>query len=135
MSQTGSPAGPDPHAGYIAAPDLSANRSDREGVEAVLNTLEPLMAQRLRKIWADKGYQSEGLRTELQALGIELEIVVAAPDQVGFAVQPHRWVVERTFAWFSQARRLSKDYECCPISSEGMIYLAAIRTLLRRLPE
>ena len=65
---------------------------------------------------------------------IQLEIVTAEPDQVGFAVQPRRLVVERTFAWLGKFRRLSKDYERCPHSSEGFIYLASIFTLLKRLP-
>lgn len=57
----------------------------------------------------------------------------ADPGQVGFAVQPRRWVVERTFAWFGKFHRLSKDYEHVPTSSEGFIYLASLRTLLKRL--
>lgn len=56
-----------------------------------------------------------------------------AKDQKGFAVQPRPWVVERTFSWFGKYRRLSKDYEQDMISSEGFIYLASIRTLLKRL--
>lgn len=43
-----------------------------------------------------------------------------------------RWVVERTFAWLGRYRRLSKDYEPCTLSSEGMIYAASIATLLKR---
>jgi putative transposase len=60
--------------------------------------------------------------------------VRAEEGQVGFAVQPRRWVVERTFAWLGKYRRLSKDYEVDPLSSEGFIYLASISTLLKRLP-
>jgi magnesium chelatase family protein len=37
----------------------------------------------------------------------------------------------RTFAWLGNCRRLSKDYEEQIPSSEGMIYLASIRTLLK----
>ena len=50
-----------------------------------------------------------------------------------FEVLPRRWVVERTFAWLSQARRLSKDYERLPETSEAMIYGAMSRLMLRRL--
>jgi putative transposase len=42
-------------------------------------------------------------------------------------------VVERTFAWLGRYRRLSKDFERCCRSSEGMIYLASIHTMLKRL--
>ena len=44
-----------------------------------------------------------------------------------------RWVVERTFAWLGRYRRLSKDYEKLTINSEGMVYLASIDRLLKRL--
>jgi putative transposase len=48
-------------------------------------------------------------------------------------VIPRRWVVERTFAWLGRQRRLSKDYEYLPSSSENMIYLAMIRLMIKRL--
>ncbi|WP_141508731.1 transposase, partial [Candidatus Chloroploca asiatica] len=48
-------------------------------------------------------------------------------------VLPKRWVVERTFAWLTQCRRLSKDYEVLPATSEAMISLAMTRVMLRRL--
>ncbi|MBZ0308795.1 MAG: transposase, partial [Anaerolineae bacterium] len=89
---------------------------------------------RLLKIWADQGYQRDWETWLYQEWNIQLEIVRRLEGQIGFAVQPRRWVVERTFAWFGKYRRLSKDYEHCTASSEGMIYLAAIRTLLKRLP-
>ena len=62
-----------------------------------------------------------------------LEIVEKAPDQKGFQLLPRRWVVERTFAWLGRYRRLSKDYEQDPASSESVVYIASIHTLLRRL--
>ena len=53
--------------------------------------------------------------------------------QDGFEVLPRRWVVERTFAWLGRYRRLSKDYERHARSSEGMIYLASIQTMAKRI--
>jgi transposase len=55
------------------------------------------------------------------------------PGQKGFQVLPRRWVVERTFGWLGRYRRLSKDYERCTRSSEGVIYIASAHTMLRRV--
>jgi transposase len=51
----------------------------------------------------------------------------------GFVVLPRRWVVERTFAWISQNRRMSKDYERLAETSEAFIYVAMTRLMVRRL--
>ena len=111
----------------------AANVNDREGAKGLLTKVERQIAIRLLKIWADKGYQGD-LETWLdEHWGITLEIIAAEQGQIGFAVQPRRWVVERTFAWLGKYRRLSKDYERDIRSSEGFIYLASIRTLLKRL--
>ncbi len=56
-----------------------------------------------------------------------LEIVKRSDDQEGFVVLPRRWVVERTFAWLSRYRRLSKDDEFLPESSRAMIYIMVRR--------
>ena len=55
------------------------------------------------------------------------------PEVAAFAVVPRRWVVERTFAWLGRFRRLSKDYEFLPATSEAVIYLAMSQLLVRRL--
>jgi hypothetical protein len=53
--------------------------------------------------------------------------------EVGFKVQPRRWVVERSFAWINRNRRLSKEYDFLTDSSENIIFLAMSRLLLRRI--
>lgn len=50
-----------------------------------------------------------------------------------FIVLPRRWIVERTFAWLGQSRRLSKEYERLPVTSEAMMCAAMSRIMLRRL--
>ena len=55
------------------------------------------------------------------------------PPRPAFTVLPRRWVVERTFSWISQNRRMSKDYEGLPESSEAFIYIAMARLMARRL--
>ena len=111
----------------------TADIQDRDGAKLLLLSLPPMLRLRLLKIWADGGYRGALLDWCWQELKTVLEIVSAPPSQKGFAVLPRRWVVERTFAWFGNYRRLSKDYEECLRSSEGMIYLTSVHTLLKRL--
>lgn len=113
---------------------LAANRTDVAGAQALLTKVERHITLRLLKLWADQGYEGELREWLHDQFSIQLDIVTAQPGQVGFVVQPRRWVVERTFAWLGQFRRLSKDYERSPLCSEATIYLAAIFTLLKRLP-
>ena len=112
---------------------FAANSNDRDGAKTLLTKVERQITLRLLKIWADKGYQGNWETWLQEQWQIELEIVMPQAGQKGFAVQPRRWVVERTFAWLGKYRRLSKDYEKNTQSSEGFIYLASIRTLLKRL--
>jgi putative transposase len=62
-----------------------------------------------------------------------VEIVKRSDDAEGFVVLPRRWVVERTFGWLVRFRRLSRDYEKLPETSEAMIYAAMGRIMLKRL--
>ena len=55
------------------------------------------------------------------------------PPRPAFTVLPRRWVVERTFAWLGQNRRMSKDYELLPETGEAFIYVAMTRLMARRL--
>ncbi len=62
-----------------------------------------------------------------------MNIVRKPAGQQGFAVIPRRWAVERTFAWLTAHRRLARDYERAPATSEAMIRWAAINTITRRI--
>ena len=115
----------------------AADVQDRDGARLLAQALRlygPHLP-RLRRIWADAGY-SGPVGDELYAqMGWELEIVKRSDAQPKdtFAVQPHRWIVERTFAWWSGFRRLSRDYEYQVESSEAMIYAGMSHLMLRRL--
>lgn len=112
----------------------AAHIQDRQAAIALTATLSHMMRLRLAKVWADAGYSGATLLDWLhQQFAILLEIVQRTDTQTGFVLLPRRWVVERTFAWLGRFRRLSKDYERCIRSSEGMIYLASLHTLLKRL--
>ena len=81
----------------------------------------------------DGGYRGQLLQWVADYCRFHLQVVLRSDDQKGFAVLPRRWVVERTFAWLNHHRRLSKDYERLPSSSETFIYISMIRIMLRRL--
>jgi transposase len=66
-------------------------------------------------------------------LRLLVEVVKKPADQQGFAVLPRRWVVERTFAWIMRCRRLGRDYERLPATSEAMVKWAMIGIMTRRL--
>ena len=90
--------------------------------------------KKLRKVWVDGTYRGAAWTSWVKAqYHIVLESVTRAEGQKGFAVLPHRWVVERTLAWLNQNRRLSKDYEELPSTSETLVYVAMTRLMLKRL--
>jgi transposase len=64
---------------------------------------------------------------------ITVEIVRKNPGQVGFAVNPRRWVVERFFAWIGRNRRLAKDFEATIDSARAFLYVASVMLLARRI--
>jgi transposase len=64
---------------------------------------------------------------------IAVEIVRKNLDQVGFAVNPRRWVVERFFAWIGRNRRLAKDFEATIDSARAFLYAASVMLLVRRI--
>src|SRR5215217_7095863 len=86
----------------------------------------------IAKVFADSGYAGKRVAG---ATAIAVEIVRKNPDQVGFAVQPRRWVVERFFAWIGRNRRLAKDFEATLESARAFLYAASIMLLTRRLAQ
>jgi putative transposase len=113
----------------------AANIQDRDGAKVVLERLRHKFA-RLRCIWADGGYAGQ-LVAWVRKLRVwrklRLEIVSRPEGVKGFLLLPKRWVVERTLAWLSRYRRLSKDYELHTQSSEALIHVAMINLMVRRL--
>ncbi|MCG3138715.1 MAG: IS5 family transposase ISMac15 [Phycisphaerae bacterium] len=104
---------------------------DREGGEMLLGQIAGRFT-RLKTLWADGGYAGELVQTAQRWYGRVIEIVKRS-DLHKFVVLPKRWIVERTFAWLGKYRRLSKDYETNPPSSESMIRLAMINLMIHRL--
>jgi putative transposase len=117
----------------IAVVVTGANVQDYHGAKPVLGSVKD-RCPRLKVVWADGIYEKQWLidwvRTEC---GWELTITKRSDKEKGFKVVPKRWVVERTFGWLGRYRRLSKDYEKLPETSEAMIQMAMIHIMVRRL--
>ena len=113
---------------------VNANCSEQRGGAIVVHEMEEAQAEALQLIWVDQGYQGDNFaRVVEQLCGAKVEVVKRS--EAGFVVLPKRWIVERTFGWLNQNRRLSKDYELLPEVSEAMIQGAMIRLMLQRLAE
>ncbi len=138
----------------------SAKVPDADGIRLLLEQARDRLGS-LSHLWVDAGYQGRGRRWVEEVLDVSVEVVrkpkKPLPEEVartwakewakegievdwqrlmpvrGFTVLPRRWVVERTFSWLSQNRRMSKDYERLPESSEAFIYAAMSRLMARRL--
>jgi putative transposase len=116
----------------LAVVITSAALSDAAGAKLLLRRLGGA-GKKLRRIWVDGAYRGHLLEWVILHCRFRLQPVLRSDDQKGFVVLPRRWVVERTFAWLTQCRRLGKDYEVLPESSEAMIYIAMTRLMVRRL--
>jgi putative transposase len=115
----------------------AAHVQDRDGARLLAHALRLYGPDlpRLSLVWADAAYAGQLVEDLRQLMGWEVEVVKRSDTQPRstFAVQPHRWIVERTFGWFGGFRRLSKDYEYQVESSEALIYAAMSHLMLRRL--
>lgn len=114
----------------------AASVPERAGGKKVLAAVKQMgkAVDRLYLIWADGGYEGNPfLHWVMNVLHWVLEVVLRPEQAKGFVLLKKRWVVERTFGWWSWYRRLSKDYEYLPESAEAMIHIAMIRLMVRRL--
>jgi putative transposase len=138
----------------------SAKVADQDGIGLLLESARTGLSH-LKHLWLDAGYEGRGKRWAEETFGLSVEVVRKPPQPVpegvariwaaewakegeeidwqklmpprGFRVLPRRWVVERTFSWLSQNRRMSKDYERLCATGEAFVYAAMIRLMVRRL--
>ncbi len=138
----------------------SAEIPDQDGLKLLLESARSELSS-LKHLWLDAGYEGRGKQWAEEVLGLSVEIVrrprKPIPEEVakiwaeewakegqtvgwqrllpprGFQVLPRYWVVERTFSWLSQNRRMSKDYERLCATAEAFIYAAMSRLMARRL--
>jgi putative transposase len=92
-----------------------------------------LLAASLVHIFADGGYDKIGCYAAANEHDWRLEVLLKPAESKSFVVIRKRWLVERTFAWLSANRRLARDYERLPGSSEAFIYAAMCKLMLARL--
>lgn len=107
----------------------AASVQDTAGGKLVLDDLADHPS--VSKVWADGGYQSSFLNHGA-GLGIDVEVVQRSRIK-GFEPPPKRWVIERTFGWLMQHRRLAGDYEALPQRSRAMIHWAMANKMAREL--
>jgi putative transposase len=112
----------------------SAAVDDGVAAQEVLSLVDSEAFPRLRIVYGDCKYHNYDLYTWTEHnVDYRIQIVRRPEDQGGFRVLPQRWVVERTIAWLSRSRRLSKDYEKLTITSEAMVKIRMIHVMLKRL--
>ena len=119
----------------LAVVVTAASVQDRDGAKQLLGILRHRFS-RLRHLWADGAYAGplvNWVRALRPQRPIRLEITKRSDQAKGFVVIPKRWIVERTFGWFNRYRRLSKDYELLPATSEALIQVTMIHLMIRRL--
>lgn len=130
-----------------------ASVSDTEGGQLLLVGLNEQFPQ-VELLWTDNGYKSSFQQWVMKSLKWRVACVKHPVEPQGeyaqlvreflgddlyekryakgFKLLPRRWVVERSFAWYYRQRRLSKDYEFLPETSEAWLYLASARLLWKR---
>jgi transposase len=128
----------------------AANISDRDGARLLLQKLVGRFP-RLIHLFADHGSTGPLIAWIKERLGWDTEIlpkegneshqkwvlvdgkpVLHVLPKGGFQVQHHRWKVERTFGWLIRYRRLARDFEGLPSSSQALIQIATIRLCFNR---
>jgi putative transposase len=117
----------------------AASVSEKKGAMQLLryvkrNAYLRELCEQIKLVWVDGGYRGDDLLQYVKKLwDWTWQVVLRTDEQKGFKLLPRRWVVERTFAWLVNARRLNKDYEKTRRNSQSMVYLAMIPLMLNRL--
>lgn len=107
----------------------AANMSDTKAAGNVLaRALEKYPS--IRAFSGDAGYRGTAVLFAEETLGLPLHISQKIKD--GWAVLPKRWVVERTFAWLNNFRRLSKDYEILTATAANMVRIAMLKITIAK---
>jgi putative transposase len=112
----------------VSAGVTSALVADKVGVRVLQDDVEDMAS--VRQIVADYAYRG---KTPFSASGRIRWLIVRRGGETKFVPLPIRWIVERTFAWLNNYRRLVRDYEKTLVMSRAMILAAAIHITLKKL--
>lgn len=110
----------------------AANEHDSKAGFEVIEQLK-WKFERMKKIYADGGYRGKLVDKVKDKLGYDMEITLRTDKSTSFKPLPKRWVVERSFSWLENFRRLAKDYERTCIAAQNMIYIAFIALIIKKL--
>ena len=120
--------------GFLLAVMVSvANIHDSKAALLLMRVLKSLLCN-IKVIIADGGYRGEIIEQVKNKFGYIIQVIMHS-DRKNAAFEPinKRWIVERTFAWFDNDRRLCRNYELLIDSAEYMTKLSAIKLLLNKI--
>jgi transposase len=110
-----------------------ANEAERRQVAALAQQVQEVTGGRVEVLYADAAYTGDETAVAAEEQGMCLVVVKRPEASKGFVLLPQRWVVERSFAWASRFRRLTRDYERLPATLIGLHFAAFVCLLLPKL--
>jgi transposase len=109
-----------------------ANEQERAQVGALAQQVQEATGDNVEIAFVDQGYTGDEPRKAAEEMGIRLHVVRLSEAKKGFVLLPRRWVVERSFAWFSRFRRLARDYERLPQTVAALRFTAFAEPMLAK---
>lgn len=109
-----------------------ANMHDSKAATLLMQVLKNLCSS-VKTIIADGGYRGQVAENIRDTFGYVLQVVISGYKKQGFRPIKGRWVIERTFAWFDNDRRLCRNYEVSFDAAEQMVKISAIKLLLNKI--
>jgi transposase len=120
--------------GFLIAIMISvAHIHDSKAALLLMRVLKEFLCS-IKVVIADGGYRGELADDVKNLFGYIIKVVMRKDDKTTeFRPVSKRWVIERTFSWFDNDRRLCRNYELLFDSSENMVKLSAIKLLLNKI--
>jgi putative transposase len=119
--------------GFLIAVMITiANVHDSKAAYLLMRVLKE-MSSKVKVILADGGYRGEIIETVRKTFGFLIEVITSGYKEHGFRPVRKRWIVERTFSWFDNDRRLCRNYELIFDSAEETVKIASIKLLLNKI--